>query len=158
MSALSTNFTKAKFDVRSMSTTEIKLAFGGAHFGKIEVEVTDGIVFKPSLARLADAFHLRQTADAVAFQVPVQRRTSEVGSNCLKASRRSSKGKVCFRRATINRLLLDGKHGGTGKFRARWQVCRTIDASTHRLTPARSESLITNVSPMVVQRTSHSQW
>ena len=50
---------------------EVKLPFGGLHFGDVDVEVADRVALELLLGRLV-AFDIRQAADAVALQAAMQ--------------------------------------------------------------------------------------
>src|SRR3712207_2012078 len=51
---------------------EVKLAFGCLHFGDVDMEEADWVALEPLLCRLV-ALHLREAADPVTLQAPVQR-------------------------------------------------------------------------------------
>ena len=55
---------------------EVELAFGGSHFGDVDVEVADRVALEGLLRRLV-ALDLRQPADAVAQEAAVQGRAGE---------------------------------------------------------------------------------
>jgi len=56
---------------------EIELAFAGAHFGQIEVEVADGIAVELLPSGFC-ALHLRQTADTMPFQTTMKGITGQL--------------------------------------------------------------------------------
>jgi hypothetical protein len=55
----------------------------GANLGDVDVEIANWIPFEGLLRGLL-ASHLRQPADAVAFEAPMQRRSSEMRNCCLQ--------------------------------------------------------------------------
>ena len=61
---------------------EVELALGGPHLGQVDVEEADRIAVEllpPGLV----AFHLGQTADAMAFETTVQRRSGQLRNRGL---------------------------------------------------------------------------
>lgn len=65
------------------SHEEVELAFGGADFGQIDMEVADRIVLELLLSSLA-AFDFRQPADAMPFQTAMQRRAGQMRNRSLQ--------------------------------------------------------------------------
>ena len=62
---------------------EIKLAFRGAHFSDVDVKVADRVGLEFLLGGLV-AFDIRQSADPVALQAAMQRRTGQVRNGRLQ--------------------------------------------------------------------------
>ena len=75
---------KAILLVRSTATKQVLLAFFGLEFGKIDVQVADGVVFELLFAARRSVHHRRQTADAVALKAAVQRRAGKVWNRFLQ--------------------------------------------------------------------------
>jgi len=61
----------------------VPFAFRGADLGDVDVEVADRVALEGLLGRLV-ASHLRQPADAVAHETPVQRGAAEMRDRCLQ--------------------------------------------------------------------------
>jgi hypothetical protein len=70
---------------------EIKLAFGGAHLGQINMELADRIALELLPSGLA-AFHFRQPADAMPFQTAMQRGTGQMRDRRLQSNRGNHRG------------------------------------------------------------------
>jgi hypothetical protein len=62
---------------------QVKLSFGGADFGRIDMEVANGVSLERLPGRLV-ALDFRQSADAVALETAVQRRAGQVRDRGLK--------------------------------------------------------------------------
>ena len=63
---------------------EILLALLGLHFGEIDVQIADGMVFEFLFRRSLPVFTQRQAADAVALKAAVRGRTRKAGNRGLQ--------------------------------------------------------------------------
>lgn len=98
-----------------MATTEMELAFGGAHFGQIEMEEADRIAVEllPFVGPVA--LHLGQTADAMAFQTTMQGGAGQLRDRCLESIQAvvERQQRVPAKRHDDG-FLFDRQHGGLG--------------------------------------------
>lgn len=63
---------------------EVELAFGGSHFGEIDMKVADRIRFEFAFFWFV-AFDLRQSGDAMALQAAVERRPGQLRNGWLES-------------------------------------------------------------------------
>ena len=92
---------------------EMKLAFCGAHFGEIEMEVTDGIGFE-LFPLWAWSMQVWQATDPMALEAPMKRGAGQLrngGLKCIKTI--IQRQERVLAKGDRDRLLLPGEGGGS---------------------------------------------